>query len=72
MQCDFKSCGVSAKYVSSRQTSSATDFPKDVQDLVDDGTITGEGLLAEYWCESHRPSNAVSFWAAWAIPKERS
>ncbi len=58
MDCDFTNCKQPVEFVSSRWTSKTSDFPKDVQDLVDDRTISGKGILAEYWCKAHCPSSA--------------
>ena len=58
MDCDFDGCEASVEYVSSRWTSKTSDFPSDVQDLVNNKTISGEGILAEYWCKAHSPSTA--------------
>jgi hypothetical protein len=60
VDCDFEACKHPAEYVSSRWTSITSDFPEDIQDLVDNKTISGDGILAEYWCGKHRPSNAIS------------
>ena len=58
MDCDFEGCKLPVEYVSSRRTSSSCDFPSDVQDLVNNRTITGNGILAEYWCKVHSPTNS--------------